>query len=228
MDRQTKIGVLRWLIKQIVFMLFFGTAFFIPAGRLDRLGGWAYLAAMAVSTVANAVTLKPDLLVERSSMQTGVKKWDIGLSVSMAILGPILTLIVGGLDARNGWSPAPLLAVQVAAWLVSLLGILFTVWAMACNAFFSGMVRIQADRGHAVVAGGPYRWMRHPGYAGAILFDLMVPLFLGSLWAWIPTALTIIVIIVRTALEDQTLRAELAGYQGYANRVRFRLLPGIW
>ncbi|MBN1935540.1 MAG: isoprenylcysteine carboxylmethyltransferase family protein [Anaerolineae bacterium] len=228
MDKQTRIGVLRWLIKQIVFMLLFGAAFFIPAGRLNRLGGWAYLAAMAVSTVANAVTLKPDLLIERSSMRAGVKKWDIGLSVSMAILGPLLILIVGGLDVRNEWSPAPVLAVRVAAWIVGILGVLFTVWAMAANPFFSGLVRIQADRGHTVAAGGPYRWMRHPGYAGAILFDLAVPLFLGSLWAWIPTALTIIVIVVRTALEDKTLRAELAGYQAYANRVRFRLLPGIW
>ncbi len=228
MDRQTRIGVLRWLIKQIVFMLLFGAAFFIPAGRLDRLGGWAYLAAMAVSTVANAATLKPDLLVERASMQAGVPKWDIGLSVSMAILGPMLILIVGGLDARYGWSPAPVLPVQVAAWIVGILGVLFTVWAMATNPFFSGLVRIQAERGHSVAMGGPYRWMRHPGYAGAILFDLTAPLFLGSRWAWIPTALTLVVIVVRTALEDKTLRAELAGYQDYANRVHFRLLPGVW
>jgi protein-S-isoprenylcysteine O-methyltransferase Ste14 len=99
---------------------------------------------------------------------------------------------------------------------------------MASNEFFSGLVRIQADRGHTVITSGPYRFVRHPGYVGAIVFDLAVSLFLGSLYAFVPAGLTVLAIIVRTALEDATLQTELDGYRDYAQRVRCRLLPGIW
>lgn len=75
---------------------------------------------------------------------------------------------------------------------------------------------------------GPYRFVRHPGYVGAIVQAFGAPLLLGSLWALIPGALAALLMIVRTALEDRMLRAELAGYAEYAQQVRFRLLPGIW
>lgn len=90
------------------------------------------------------------------------------------------------------------------------------------------MVRIQADRGHRVVSGGPYRWIRHPGYAGALLAYLAAPFLLDSPWAFIPAALTAIVLLARTRMEDSTLQSELPGYRDYARRVRYRLLPGLW
>jgi protein-S-isoprenylcysteine O-methyltransferase Ste14 len=99
---------------------------------------------------------------------------------------------------------------------------------MAANAYFSMVVRIQEDRGHAVVTDGPYRFVRHPGYLGSILFALATPLVLGSLWAFVPCGLGAVLFIVRTALEDKTLQKELPGYREYAERVRYRLLPGIW
>ena len=101
-------------------------------------------------------------------------------------------------------------------------------WSMASNAFFSTVVRIQDDRGHAVASGGPYRFVRHPGYVAAILFYLVTPLMLGSVWTFIPSVLMVLLFVVRTALEDRTLREELDGYWEYAQRVRYRLLPGVW
>ena len=105
---------------------------------------------------------------------------------------------------------------------------LLTIWAMASNRFFYSVVRIERERGHTVATSGPYGYVRHPGYVGGILFDLVTPLFLGSLWSFLPAGFTVCVLVVRTALEDRTLRAGLDGYEEYARRVRYRLLPGIW
>jgi protein-S-isoprenylcysteine O-methyltransferase Ste14 len=146
----------------------------------------------------------------------------------MALYGPMATLIVAGLDRRGGWSPAMPLALQLVALAVAVLGGLLTIWAMASNRFFYGTLRVEPDRGHTVASTGPYRALRHPGYAGAILFQLATPLWLGSLWAIIPAALTAGAIVVRTALEDGALQDRLDGYGDYAARVRYRLVPGIW
>jgi protein-S-isoprenylcysteine O-methyltransferase Ste14 len=96
------------------------------------------------------------------------------------------------------------------------------------NRFFSGMVRLQTDRGHQVVSSGPYQWVRHPGYAGVLLVYLATPVFLDTSWAFLPTGFTMILFVIRTALEDRFLQDELEGYRDYARRVRYRLLPGIW
>jgi protein-S-isoprenylcysteine O-methyltransferase Ste14 len=99
---------------------------------------------------------------------------------------------------------------------------------MLTNHYFSTFVRIQADRGHQVVSGGPYAFVRHPGYVGIIATTLAVPLVLGSAWAFLPALVSALLLGVRTALEDRTLQKELPGYDEYAARVRFRLLPLIW
>jgi len=101
-------------------------------------------------------------------------------------------------------------------------------YALVENRFFSGMVRIQTERGHQVVSSGPYRWLRHPGYAGALITYLGTPLFLDSVWGFVPVVLLAILLVVRTRLEDRTLQEELPGYRDYAGRVRYRLLPGVW
>jgi len=101
-------------------------------------------------------------------------------------------------------------------------------YALIENAYFSGVVRIQADRGQHVVSSGPYRWLRHPGYAGTLLAYLATPFLLDSAWALLPALFLAAVLILRTRLEDQTLQAELDGYRDYAQRVRYRLLPGVW
>jgi protein-S-isoprenylcysteine O-methyltransferase Ste14 len=107
-------------------------------------------------------------------------------------------------------------------------GMLLVSWAMASNKFFSTTVRIQDDRGQTVTSSGPYRLVRHPGYVGFLVSNLATPLLLGSLWALIPAVVLEALVVVRTALEDRTLQAELGGYRDYARRVRYRLLPGVW
>jgi len=99
---------------------------------------------------------------------------------------------------------------------------------MASNAFCSEGVRIQEERGHRVATGGPYRFVRHPGYSGAITAILGTPLLLGSLWAVLPSVLAGALYVLRTSLEDKSLLRELAGYGDYARRVRYRLIPGVW
>ena len=120
------------------------------------------------------------------------------------------------------------LPLELIAILLYLFGFAWGSYALITNRYFSGMVRLQTDRGHQVVTGGPYRFMRHPGYAGAILTYIAIPLFLDSVWAFLPVVLFLIVVVVRTRLEDNFLQAELPGYKEYAQKVRYRLIPGIW
>ena len=120
------------------------------------------------------------------------------------------------------------LNLQIAAFAVYALGSGLFSWAMITNAYFSTAVRIQDDRGHQVCTTGPYRFVRHPGYVGASLQSLVMPLMFGSLWALIPGALAVLMLVIRTTLEDQTLHEELDGYREYAQKTRYRLLPGTW
>jgi protein-S-isoprenylcysteine O-methyltransferase Ste14 len=111
---------------------------------------------------------------------------------------------------------------------VLLLGYSFSSSAIVENRFFSGTVRIQSERGHHVVSTGPYRFVRHPGYAGALWGYLVIPLLLDSAWTFIPAVLLVGVLILRTALEDKTLQEELPGYKEFAQKTRYRLVPGLW
>jgi protein-S-isoprenylcysteine O-methyltransferase Ste14 len=99
---------------------------------------------------------------------------------------------------------------------------------MVSNAFFSTAVRIQYDREHSVESSGPYGYIRHPGYLGIIIYNLSTPLILGSVWAILPAGILILLFIIRTFMEDTTLKVKLEGYSEYAKRVRFRLIPFIW
>jgi protein-S-isoprenylcysteine O-methyltransferase Ste14 len=137
-------------------------------------------------------------------------------------------VIVAGLDHRFGWSAVfPLWLIVLGIFLIAL-GYAFSLWALVENRFFSGVVRIQTDRGHVVCDSGPYRIVRHPGYAGNILPLLGIVLALSSLWTLIPAAVALVIAVIRTALEDRTLQEELPGYKEYARRVRYRLFPGIY
>ncbi len=223
-------GVVRWLIKTGVGTLLIALALFLAAGRWDWLHGWLYVAVILAVQAVNVIVLlprSPDLLAERSGVGEGAKPYDVLLAVLMAY-NSLLAGLIGGLDERFGGSPefAPWLV--AAGVVVAVAGGLLTTWAMAANRFFSGVVRIQADRGHTVSDAGPYRLVRHPGYVGALLFALATPLVLGSTWALAVAALAVAVTFVRTALEDRVLHAELPGYAAYARRVRYRLLPGAW
>lgn len=225
-----------WVLQGVRFFLYLAlvpAALFLSAGRLDWGMGWTVFGVMLAATLVSRLLVaraNPDLLQERASAgeRGGVPDWDRWLVRVIGLAGPVAIAVVAGLDLRFGWSPALPLMVVAAAIGVLIGGYALSTWAMASNPFFSAYVRIQTDRGHTVVSRGPYQWLRHPGYAGGVLGDIAVPLALGSLWALIPGAVTIAVMVLRTALEDRTLRAQLPGYKEYAEKVRYRLLPGLW
>ena len=179
----------------------------------------------AVSVVF--VKVQPDLARERTRWREG-KQWDKPFLLILGVVGPALTQLVCGLDKRFGWSPAPFAPLQAAAAMVFAAGVAITAWAMAVNPFFSAVVRIQTDRGHTVVGRGPYRFVRHPGYAGMSLATLSGPVVLGTWWGLAPAALLVVTIVLRTVLEDRTLHDELPGYREYAARVRHRIVPALW
>jgi protein-S-isoprenylcysteine O-methyltransferase Ste14 len=201
-------------------------------GRWSWWEAWVYAGITFFGFVisrALAARAHPDLLAERAKMadHPDAADWDRVLAPLVALGGGLIPL-VAGLDAALGWSGAFPLGWKMAALVVILIGYLLGSWALIANRYFSGLVRIQHDRGHQVVSRGPYRWIRHPGYAGAILSYLGAPVLLDSLWAFVPAGLLVVGLVIRTALEDQTLQAELEGYRGYTERVRDRLVPGVW
>jgi protein-S-isoprenylcysteine O-methyltransferase Ste14 len=221
-------GVRKWWIKNIIFLVLVGAILFIASGNFNWGMAWAYLIAMVLIVIANAIAMDPALLAERSQLQEGTKKWDVAIASFVGVWGPLCVWVVAGLDNRLGWSKGSGLEVQVAALVLFMLGALLGTWAMASNPFFSSTVRIQTDRNHAVATQGPYRYVRHPGYIGGIIVHLMSPLALGSWIALIPGVLIVCVYIVRTYLEDRVLLGELGGYQDYAKVVRYRLFPWVW
>jgi protein-S-isoprenylcysteine O-methyltransferase Ste14 len=202
------------------------------SGRWDWWEGWVSAAIIVLGFVVSralAVRRHPDILQERATSMghEDTKTWDKVLAPLVAF-GSAFILVVAGLDARSGWSPGFPLAAKVVALVFILLGYALGTYALMENRFFSGTVRIQTERGHKVVSSGPYDWIRHPGYAGAILTYLGMPIFLDSWWALVPAVLSVVIIAIRTHLEDRTLREELEGYDTYAYHVPYRLLPGVW
>ncbi len=218
----------KWWLKNFFFIVLTALILFLFSGTFKWTAAWIYLAFILAIVIANAVAMDPELMAERSQLQEGTKKWDIILSTSVAIWGPLIMLTTAGLDKRYDWSQDPSMELQLVAAILFLLGGLLGTWAMAANRYFSGTVRIQEKRNHSVVSGGPYRFVRHPGYAGGIVSILMAPVILESWYAFIPAVLTSVAYVIRTALEDDVLKNELDGYDEYSWRVRYRLLPGIW
>jgi len=209
----------------ILALVLFGGAgtFQWPAGWLL----WGFFVALQVSIDVILARHSPDLVAERSRAVEGHKTWDIPYALAMAF-GPFLAVLAAALSYRAGALPAPVLWRQLSALFLMAAGSAFTLWATLVNRFFSGVVRIQTDRGHKVVSTGPYSWVRHPGYLGAIVYFAGIPLYFWSLWALAVVLMILVSAVVRTRREDETLQQELPGYAEYALRTRFRLLPGIW
>jgi len=215
------------MLQVVVQFLILAAILFISSGRLDWVWAWAYLGLGVIILAINVLVMSPELIAERGEIKENIKPWDRVLT-TLIILPTLGAPIVAGLDERFGWSPELALAVHLVALAFWALGQGLFTWAMASNVFFSGAVRIQMDRGHTVATGGPYRYVRHPGYVGYIITWFATSLALGSLWALIPAGLVMCLMIIRTALEDRTLQEELDGYKEYAQQTRYRLLPGIW
>lgn len=228
-------SVISWktIIRFIVTILLMLSILFLAAGRLDWWEAWAYAAnalIVLLSSRALLIMKNPDLALERleAGQKENVKPWDKILMPLTALYLPLISWVVAGLDKRYAWSPDLPDTIQVIALAVLFLGSTIGTWAMLTNRFFSSHVRIQTDRGHIVVNSGPYRIVRHPGYAGGIISWIAAPVFFSSYWLIIPTLLAISGSILRTILEDGTLQEELPGYKEYARSVPYRLIPGIW
>ncbi len=195
--------------------------------------GWIYSLLIVAAGIGGHIWAErqhPGLLAERINFDQarGVKSWDKALAPLMGISTSFPLVIVAGLDHRLGWSPAFPLWLTILGLILTAAGYAFTSWAVKENRFFASMVRIQVDRGHMVCDRGPYRIMRHPGYAGIIGTLPGIPLALSSLWTLIPAAAALVITVIRTALEDRTLQEELPGYRDYAQRVPYRLIPWIY
>lgn len=230
---ERRIGPGMWLLTIFVVVLLPAIILFGAAGTFDWPMAWLY---MGISTAGFAISRlivwrsDPDLLRERVRMMDheDMATFDRILAPLLVLAGPILIGVVAGFAVRFEWPPVFNAWTLWVGVLLLILGHVLGSWALVANRFFSGVVRIQKERGHEVVTSGPYAIVRHPGYLGACLSYLGMVLMLGSPWALIPYVFELAVIIARTALEDRLLQAELPGYSTYAQRTRFRLLPGIW
>jgi len=221
-----------WVWQSSLFLLLLTPIFFILAGDWKWTWGWALIILLWVFMAAQLIMLikrNPELLAERAKgmYAEGTKTWDKPL-VRAASIAWFSTWLLGAMDHRFHWTGGIQEGLHLAGVFGTALGFSFFIWAMASNDFFTEGVRIQTERGHKVCDRGPYRYVRHPGYAGNIFAILSIPFLLGSLWSFIPAILCSFFFIVRTYKEDLTLKDELKGYNLYSNHVRYRLLPGIW
>jgi protein-S-isoprenylcysteine O-methyltransferase Ste14 len=229
-QQPSQIGATRLIALQFITPLVLAVFMFWPAGTIWWTRGWLFLLAFSVAASVAVIVLQrvnPEVVAARSRFHEGTKGWD---RVLLALLFPSFLAIVSVAaldDSRFHWFP-------VAWWVCGLgyamfaLGFAGVTGATAVNRFFEPTVRIQSDRGHAVIATGPYAIVRHPGYATALPIFVGMALAMGSLWALIPALIASPVIVLRTLWEDAMLQAELPGYKEYAQKVRYKLIPGVW
>jgi protein-S-isoprenylcysteine O-methyltransferase Ste14 len=220
------------LLRVVAMFSVFAATMFIAAGRLDWWEAWAFWVIYFLISVASTWELTfRDLALVRERSQAfadaSSKRWDRIIVVATALLSLGLFAMIG-LDAgRFRWSGVPGV-VRALGGVAVLFSFGLSTWASRANTYLSALVRIQDERGHQAVTHGPYLFVRHPMYAGMCLYDLGVPLLLGSWWSLVVSGIMIAVLIARTAMEDRTLRGELVGYSDYAKRVRWKLIPGVW
>ncbi len=203
-----------------------GLVIFLIAGRRDLPLVWAYLGIVAALTMTALVLMDPDLIKERIRPGPGARdRWIIYVIKFLAWAH----LIVAALDlGRWELSDTVPRALAVAGLIGFASGFGLAVWAMIVNRFFSAVIRLQADRGHHLITTGPYRFVRHPGYAGVLLGLLASPLALGSWLSGIPMLIVAVLILRRLLMEDRFLHQQLEGYPAYAADVRYRLIPGVF
>ncbi len=211
-------------------LAFQAAVLFGAAGRLDWGLAWAYLGLVAGLSLGQLWILKrdPDLAAERAAGFRKGPGWDRALVVAMTLPGSLGVWILAGLQQRFGWTPEAPLWLSLAALPVALSGFGLFLWALRSNTFFAPVVRLQRERSQSVVSAGPYARLRHPGYLGWLVFALAMPLVLGSYWALVTAPITLGATVLRTHLEDRLLRRDLEGYEDYARRVPWLLLPGFW
>lgn len=226
------VSILQW-IRLVGVYLLIPLILFICGGNLGWWQAWIYSLLILAAGIGGRIWAEqrhPGITAERQSKESfqDAKAWDKVLAPLMAVSISYPLVIVAGLDHRYNWSPEFPLWLSVAGFIFIAFGYAFATWALVENRFFYSVVRIQKDRGHEVCDTGPYRFVRHPGYAGNMLAVFGIALALGSVWTLIPAVVATIITVIRTVLEDQTLQEELPGYPDYAKRTPYRLIPGVF
>jgi protein-S-isoprenylcysteine O-methyltransferase Ste14 len=223
-------GKIKILVRGLISCCIFSMILFLSAGSINYLQGWIFFATNIVTTLIYFFAYPKDneLIDERSKIKEDAKSWDkILLGVSSLVY--LVTIVVAGLDSgRFHWSPELTWPVYALGIVLLITGQVIFITALRENKFFSSIVRIQKERGHVVCDTGIYKIVRHPGYTGMIISLMGIPFITGSLWSLIPTVLAVILLIIRTALEDKTLKTELEGYTEYTKKTPSKLIPGIW
>ena len=222
---------LRWLAAYFFSTIAGFVVLFISAGRLDWVNAWVYVGLVStclITYTAVCVKFNPEMLNSRGSFsKEGTKTFDKVYGVLYLPLGFAIVVVCGLDAARYKWSTMPLWLTVIGVVLI-LPAFAVATWAMAVNPYFECSVRIQEDRGQRVIESGPYRFLRHPGYAAQAISLIAASLILGSWWGLLPGGLLVLILITRTTLEDRTLQEELPGYREYAGQIRYRLLPLVW
>lgn len=223
--------VSRLIVQTFIWFGIMGVLLFVSAGTLSWWGAWTYLVVMVGLSLTLGMAMArrdPGLMNERLSLpiqknQTAADK----ILLTILLIAIFAWLILMGFDFRYGWSAVPSW-LQVVGVAVLLLGIWACYLTMLENSFAAPVVKIQEERGQHVIATGPYSYVRHPMYAGAIIFFAGTALLLGSWWGLASVLAFIVLLAIRTFIEEQTLRTGLQGYGEYAQRVRYRLIPMVW
>jgi len=220
-----------YIVRGMIATTLFAAYFFLISGRWNYERAWIYYIlgfVIVLSSNPYLVRTNPMLLDHRSKIQKGTKKWD---KIWLAFFGIFFLHginIIAGLDLRSNEPQFN------SVWLIGLGAFLYitfssiTTWAMSVNKHFETSVRIQDDKDHRVISEGPYKYVRHPGYTGIFGWVIGYAFMVGSSWALYAGLVMIIGLFLRTYLEDRTLQNELNGYKEYTERVRYRLIPGVW
>lgn len=218
-------------LMRVSFQVIIGIAlFFVAAGDLTYLRGWIYFITYSISIIIGLIYLSkrnPEVLNERAKERSNTEPWDKVLLKFYILLAFFIIYIVAGLDIRFGWSHIPIVYMYPSL-IILILSSIFGIWAMRENNNFEATSRIQKDRLQNVCDSGPYKIVRHPGYLAIILWAIVIPFIFGSLYMAIPSILILIVIVIRTYLEDKMLKEKLDGYIKYSRKTKYRLLPFIW
>jgi protein-S-isoprenylcysteine O-methyltransferase Ste14 len=219
-----------YVFKHIVGSLLFFAILFLSAGKFNYWQGLVYLVIGMLMMLLNYTVFRidPELLRERANPEQGTKSWDKAI-LGLTFLGTIAMYVMAGLDSgRFHWSPRFPIIVSLSGIILTIAGQLLFLIAQKQNRFFSSTVRVQKERKHTVCDKGLYTFVRHPAYLGFIVQLIGFPMLFGSLWSIIPVSVSIVLFLMRTWLEDKTLREELPGYAEYTKKTRFRIIPGAW
>ncbi len=220
----------RYIFQRMGLFLIFAIILFLAAGKLFWFRAWVYLLSTLLLETCTLYLLAkkaPQTLYYRGVWSSGIKSYEKVFAIAWLVLS-LVTPLVAGLEERFRPLPPPPVLIMYVGVVLLFMSSLFGAWAMVENVHFEQFMRIQVDRDHRVVTSGPYRIVRHPGYAGAVVGALCTPFILGSWWTLVPAGAVATLFILRTAFEDRTLRNELDGYEAYTHSTRYRLLPGIW